>query len=240
MKRKIFLMSLALALFFPSLFILQACGEKPKVIHVNSAAGFERALERVKDGGTIILKDDIVLNKQISITKKITLDLNENTISNSKNIWKDSESSKKDKFGLLCVRSGGNLTITGNGTIDTLENDCYAIWLDAENAILTIIDGTITGNVSAIYARQGNVEILGGTFDIKKLSQHDDSRYLLDCLDENYLSQTANFVVKGGTYKNFNPAGNLSEGANTSYVAEGYSVSALTSAEGTSYTVNAN
>lgn len=50
------------------------------------------------------------------------------------------------------------------------------------------------------------------------------NRYLLNNEDDNYRNGTANVVVKGGEFCNFNPACNMAENENTNFVAEGYSV----------------
>ncbi|MBO5955143.1 MAG: hypothetical protein J6Q13_04190 [Clostridia bacterium] len=180
------------------------------------------AIEDAEVGSTVVVFDDVVINEEISITKKITLNLNGKTISNTGEIWNDVADPNLDRAGLICVRAGGDLTITGEGTIDALENDCHAVWLNAENAKLTIENGTFIGNISAIYVRQGQLQINGGRYDIKQLSTYGDYRYLLNCLDENYLNSTAQISVSGGVFNNFNPANNLAEGANTNFVPTGY------------------
>ena len=237
MKVKIRAILLILALIIPSIIVFQACGDEPIMeVYVNNSNEFITAIKSVDNGGTVILNCDIELSEEISISKKLILNLNEKTISNSSEIWSDAEDPNEDRLGLICVREGGDLTITGNGTIDALENDCYAIWLDAEDANLTIVDGNINGNVSAVYVRKGFAKIEGGKFNLKQLSSYDDSRYLLNCLDENYLSK-ANILVAGGVFENFNPAENLSEGQLTNYLEENCKVSALTKSSGVTFTV---
>ena len=49
-----------------------------------------------------------------------------------------------------------------------------------------------------------------------------DEYALLNCKDADYKAGTAKITVKGGKYKNFNPANNTSEGNGTNFVAEGY------------------
>ena len=184
----------------------------------------QSAVNAAEAEDTIVLFDDVVINEEISIIKKITLDLNGKTISNSEEIWNDVADPTLDRLGLICVRAGGELTLTGEGTIDALENDCYAVWLDAEDAKLTIENGTFIGNVTAIYVRQGQLQINGGNYNIKQLSPYSDYRYLLNCLDENYTNSTAQIIVSGGVFKNFNPKNNASEGVGTNFLAEGYDV----------------
>ena len=238
MKSQIKVLLLILTLIIPCLIVFQGCSEDSIMqIQVNNSNEFITAINKVDNGGTVILNCNVELNEEISISKKLILDLNGKTISNSTEIWHDDNDSNLDRLGLICVRSGGDLTITGNGTIDVLENDCHAIWLDADDAKLTIKNGNINGNVSVVYVRKGLAKIEGGNYSLKQLSSSDDSRYLLNCLDENYLSDKAVILVTGGVFKNFNPGENLSEGENTNYLGENFKVSALTTSSSVTYTV---
>lgn len=55
---------------------------------------------------------------------------------------------------------------------------------------------------------------------------------MLNCIDKAYKDGTANIIVKGGTFVNFNPANCKAEGAGTNFVAEGYGVVATPQANG--------
>ncbi|MBO5955147.1 MAG: hypothetical protein J6Q13_04210 [Clostridia bacterium] len=85
------------------------------------------AIEDAEVGSTVVIFDDVEIEEEISITKKITLNLNGKTITNVQEIWNDVEDPNLDRAGLICVRAGGDLTITGEGTIDALENDIITI-----------------------------------------------------------------------------------------------------------------
>lgn len=66
-------------------------------------------------------------------------------------------------------------------------------------------------------------------------------RFLLNCLDANYKNGTANIVVKGGKFYDFDPANCAAEGVGTSFVADGYesvaSTETIDEVEHTIYTV---
>ena len=64
----------------------------------------------------------------------------------------------------------------------------------------------------------------GGFFQATPDCDTNDYRYTLNCIDENYKNGTANIIVKGGTFVNFDPSNNLAEGENTNYLADGYKV----------------
>ena len=53
-----------------------------------------------------------------------------------------------------------------------------------------------------------------------------------NCIDENYKNGTADIIVKGGTFVNFDPSDNAAEGAGTNFVAKGYKVVSETQSNG--------
>ncbi len=85
------------------------------------------AIEAAKDGDTVTLLADVALTEQLSITKSLTLDLNQHTIGYSK------------KQTINCQTSGIEVTIK-NGTISN--DDRYAVYATAGTVNLT--DCTIT------------------------------------------------------------------------------------------------
>lgn len=187
---------------------------RPQDLIISSLINSENDLQNLS--GSVSLNRPINTVEPIVITSSATLDLANNSISNSEDIWAE------DKWSVISV-DGGTLTIEGKGTIKAKENDCYAI--DVKNGGKLIInDGTFIGNVSSIYVTEGEVIINGGRFEIQQLSELGDYRYLLNCLDESYKSGKASIKVLGGEFVNFNPANNTSEGLDTNYIAEGYKV----------------
>ena len=189
------------------------------------------AIAAAKDGDTVKLLDDVVLDKTLIIKDKtITLDLNGKTISNSVDIWNENTYA----WSLISVRDKGNLTIddtTGGGTLKAKENDCFALDVYAydtnnvENTKLTINAGNYVGNISAVYAFTGKATINGGHFSIQqKESGSDPYRLTLNCYDSSYKAGTAHITVTGGTFVGFDPANNPAEGAGTSFVAESVGV----------------
>ena len=79
------------------------------------------AIRLAAKGKTITLLVDVEQNTQLAINKDITLDLNGKTIKNTEDIWSDNANA------ILSITNGVKVTITGNGTIDAKESDCYAI-----------------------------------------------------------------------------------------------------------------
>ena len=60
---------------------------------------------------------------------------------------------------------------------------------------------------------------------------------MLNCIDAEYKKGTAQIIVKGGTYKNFDPSNSDSENPKASFVPEGYKVVTEVKGEDTWYTV---
>lgn len=180
------------------------------------------------------LDADINVEDTLVVTRAVTLDMNGKTLSNKTEIWDVSA----DKWSIISVRENGNLTITGNGKIDALENDCYGIDV-TDGGKLVIEDGEITGNISAVYVLEGSAEIKGGTYSIKQLDLDKKHAFTLNALDENYNNKTATITVTGGSFVNFNPAANAAESNDntTNFVAEGYKTTTAKEGDKTIYTV---
>ena len=198
------------------------------VAKIDSEEELLQAIDAAKPGATITLSGDVVITKTIIIKDKtLTLDLGEHTITAEQPIWKDpkdpSDSDEKN-WSLISVRGSSNVTIKGNGELKALKDDSYAVDVYDKNSTCTIKSGIFVGNISAIYVFQGKLIIEGGTFSIQQLetSGNDPYRFLLNCYDEYYKDKTASITVKGGTFKNFNPADCLAEGTDTNFCASGH------------------
>lgn len=192
-------------------------------------ASLQAAIDAAQAGDTVQLLGDVVIDDTIIVQDKgtITLDLNGKTISNTKEIWNDDI----NNWSLVSVRGNSDLTITGNGAIDALANDSYAIDLQDAASRCTIKNGAFTGNISAAYVFDGSLTINGGTFDIKQLSGQGDHRFTINCYDSSYKNGTAQVSINGGTFNGFDPANNLAEGTGTAFTAPGYT--SVANADGT-------
>ena len=180
------------------------------------------------------LDADINVEDTLVVTRAVTLDMNGKTLSNKTEIWEEGA----DKWSIISVRENGKLTITGNGKIDALENDCYGTDVTGGGK-LVIEDGEITGNISAVYVLEGSAEIKGGTYSIKQLDPNKDYAFTLNALDKNYKNKTATITVTGGSFVNFNPAANAAESGDnsTNFVAEGYKTTEANEGDNTIFTV---
>ena len=175
-------------------------------------------------GGEAKLADDvdITVSKSISLGegKEVTLDLNGHKISNSVDLWKDSEPAQ------VCVVSvdGGTLTIKGKGGVAAKANDCYTFNV-RKGGKLVIEDGEYVGNVSVIQVQEGLAEVSGGKFSLIQTWPGvgpDGCDYMINMIDAAYKAGIAKAVVTGGEFVKFNPADCAAEGAHTNFLADGY------------------
>lgn len=196
---------------------------KPKMVEVTTYNELLTAIEG--DADEIKLTSDIIIDDTLVITRKVTLNLNDKTISNTEDIWVDAE----NKWSLISVGANGNLTITGDGKLKAKENDTFAVdVMDGGN--LTINNGEFVGNLHSVYVFEGTANINGGRFSIQQTDSKFDPEtgltgysFVLNCYDANYQNKTAKIIVKGGEFVNFNPANNPAEAVTgTNFVAEGY------------------
>lgn len=210
----------------------------PKV--VDSKVKMQDAINDIPAGGsgTVVLGNDIVLDEQVKISegKNVALELNNQyKTSNTTGIWDNNVAKAWSHFSV----QGGNLTVNGDGSVLAMANDCYAI--DIRNGgNCTINGGTFAGNMHAVYVYKGSLTINGGTFYIQQLytSPNDPYGWTINAFDRNYDDGAAKITIKGGTFKNFNPANNSAEGANTNFVPAGYHVTSEVRGGATWYTVD--
>ena len=154
------------------------------------------AIRLAAKGKTVTLLADVEQNTQLTINKSITLDLNGKTIRNTVDIWGDKANA------ILSITNGAKVTITGNGTIDAKENDCYTI--NVAKGDLTIENGTFYGNVSVVQVEEGTLSVKGGTFDLHQ-KWEGSSKYLFNCIDSEFTSGNAKVAISGGTFVGFDP-----------------------------------
>ena len=194
---------------------------------VLDAAGMKDALV---NGGNIKVDANVDPSEVLVVAKDTTIDMNGKTIANTNEVWKDDSNS----WSLISARESADLTITGNGTFAAKANDCYAVDVQ-DGATVTIENGTFIGNIHAVYVLEGTAYIKGGFYSVQQ--KYPDAakadEFVLNCLDANYKNnKSANIIVTGGTFVNFNPADCKAEGAGTNFVADGYSVISETKANG--------
>ena len=196
----------------------------------------QAAVDAAKSGDTVTLIGDADPDVTVAVANKtITLDLAGRKIANTKDLW-DQPTAQDNNWSLISVRENGNLTITGNGTLDAKKDDCYAVDLQDATAVCTIENGTFIGNVTAVYVSEGSLTINGGSYDIKQLNTNgvqDAYGVLINAYDNNFKSGAAKIAINGGTFKNFNPANNKAEQASGTSSLTGPDFKGIDNGDGT-------
>ena len=113
----------------------------------------------------------------------------------------------------------------------------YVAHVNGEGIVVTVNGGDYYGGGTVFNVEKGTLIVNGGFFQVTPDVDTNDYRYVLNCIDANYKNGTANIIVKGGTFVNFDPSNNLAEGAETNFVADGYKVISEVHGEDTWYTV---
>ena len=206
-----------------------------KVEYFGEVASQTALTKALAEGGEFTVAADIVTDAQLVVPagKTVVLDMNGKSLSNTEDIWSGAN------WSLISVQ-GGELTIKGNGKFLAKENDEYAVDV-RDGGKLVVENGEFAGNVTAIYAYEGNVEINGGTFYIQQLANNvttDKYRYTLNCLDASWKSGKSVFTVTGGTFKEFDPSAHQAEPSSpNSFVPAGYITTSEVIEGATWYTV---
>ena len=156
----------------------------------------EAAVAAANAGDTVKLLADVIQNTMLTINTDITLDLNGKKIYNTEDIWSDTNQT----YELISVEA--KVTITGNGSIEAKENDCYTI--NVKNGELTIENGKFVGNVSVVQVEKGTLTINGGEFKLLQ-KWEGSSKYLINCIDKNYEDNSAVVDIRGGKFVDFDP-----------------------------------
>lgn len=133
------------------------------------------------------------------------------------------------KSGVYLNRYASNLEVKGEGIIRA--EGSYGLWNNGTTGKIIINDGvTIEAQTHAVYAEKGVIEINGGTFKLTNWADAEKDvngnlKFLINCYDANYKNGSANIIVKGGKFYDFNPAVSYGEpNGPVSFVAEGYGV----------------
>ncbi len=201
---------------------------------VASAAEMKTALAA---GGIVSVNKDIKTDNiddneadRITISEPTTLNLDAKIVS------PDNMGNNNTNFCALIVDADTTINAGENGGIDTGTNGGYGINV-RNGATLTINGGSYYGGGTAVQVQKGTVTINGGRFAVEPFGDPYGYNFLLNCIDSAYKNGSANIIVKGGTFVNFDPSNNSAEGAGTNFVAEGYKVVSEVHGSDTWYTV---
>lgn len=164
-----------------------------------------------------------------TITRNTAVDFDDNTVTLN---LPDATEETVNRVGITV--SGGNATFSGRfGGITTAANPHLSAAVVQKGASLTVDSGNYIGGASAIVVEEGTLTVNGGYFE----AQLGDGAFTIRCDGEAYLSGTANVIIQGGDFLNWNPADNSAQGEGTDFVPEGYTVVSVENNKGTLYSV---
>lgn len=191
----------------------------PKFDNDHNYITHEELAYAAKNGGVVTLTEDVTLQESLTVTANMVVNLNGHDITVTSN---DEEVGKGDAF----IVTQGKLTINGEGTVKAFTRPVWACGNGGAEIIInggTYIGSQQGGSSEVIYASgNGKVTINGGSFEaLSKCLQMPQQDYTVLNLYNNGKDGCA-IIVKGGTFKNFDPANNKSENPAQSFVADGY------------------
>ena len=179
-------------------------------------------LYAAQNGGEVTLSADVKMPHTLIVAddKEMVLNLN------GHDIIVDNESGDLGVGDAIVVY--GKLTIKGEGTV---QGNTRAVWARGNyGAEVRIEGGNYIGSVipacEVIYASgDGKIEIYGGTFEAKEIDNTSFAAPQYAVLNLYGNGAAGNDIkVYGGSFKNFNPADNISENPKHNFCAEGYGV----------------
>lgn len=202
---------------------------------------------------TIPIRKTFELGGEVSLTENITISSPfELTNGNHVKVNLNGKSITCNNGSDAFVVTNGTLTIEDTaqnpGTVTTQDRTAgYGIIADGAKAVVYVKGGNFVIGVddvathgenaanSAVYVKNGGkAYVSGGTFKVETtqtIAFPYNTRFLLNLKDLTNAGQDGNeIVVTGGTFYEFNPANNIAEGANTTFVNLDYYKSTETAA----------
>lgn len=182
------------------------------------------ALEAANAGDTVTLLADInTPEKTYEITKNLTIDLNGKTVTGSgyDGVF---EVTGKNINVVLNATNGGKVIAVENSGSDG--KYAMAVWMCGAGSTLTInggefiqiITSTDDKQMDMIYASAGTIIINSGSFT------SGTPKWTLNIKDSAYKARTANIIVNGGMFTDYDPRNAENEGKGTSLVANGVGI----------------
>ena len=176
---------------------------------------------------TIYLEGDVTLTEDLNVNRPLVVAAGKTAVLNlnGKNIINTNPSENYGEGEGIVVY--GNLTIEGEGTI---QGTSMAVWARGnDNPTVTINGGNYVGAVGGsqcevIYASgNGVITINGGTFEAQTEDTESFAAPQYAVLNIHGNGATGcDIVVYGGSFKNFDPANNISENPAKNFCAPGY------------------
>ena len=193
------------------------------------------------EGGTVYINRDFTTDAAKTSTSDRATIANPTTINLNGTITVPGSLEDSNNWAALYISNDTTINAT-NGGITCLDKESgsylggpYVAHIAAPGKTITVNGGTYYAGGTVFNVQAGTLVVNGGFYEVYPDIETNDYRYLLNCIDASYNNGTANIVVKGGTFVNFDPSNNSAEGEGTNFVAEGYTVIAEVKDEKTTW-----
>ena len=182
------------------------------------------AIKAANAGDTITLLADVnTPEKTYEITKSLTIDLNGKTVTGSGYDGVFEVTGKNINVVLNATNGGKVIAVENSGSAGKY---AMAVWMCGAGSTLTINGGEFIQNITStddkqmdmIYASAGTIIINSGSFT------SGTPKWTLNINDSAYKTGTANIIVNGGTFTDYDPRNAENEGKGTSLVADGVGI----------------
>ena len=179
------------------------------------------AIDAANSGDTVeLVKDVNTPEVTYVIDKALTIDLNGKTVTGS------------GYDGVFQITDGRAKVLIKNGDVVAVEQKgsagkyAMAVWACAADCEVTLEDLDVSQKITSvndpqmdmIYTSAGTIIINSGSFE------SGTPKWTLNCKDAAYKDGTANIIVNGGTFVDFDPMNGETEGKGTSFVNAGVGV----------------
>ena len=179
------------------------------------------AIDAAQSGATVTLVKDVNTSEVTYVIKKnLTIDLSGKTVTGS---GYDGVFQITGEGAKVLIKNGGVVAVEGSGSAGKY---AMAVWACAAGCEVTLEGLDVRQSISSvddpqmdmIYTSAGTIIINSGNFE------SGTPKWTLNCNDDAYKAGTADIIVNGGTFQNFDPMNNQAEGKGTSFVAAGVGV----------------
>lgn len=175
------------------------------------------------DETVTLLADINTPEKTYEITKSLTIDLNGKTVTGSGYDGVFEVTGKNINVVLNATNGGKVIAVENSGSAGKY---AMAVWMCGDGSTLTINGGEFIQNITStndkqmdmIYASAGTIIINSGSFT------SGTPKWTLNIKDSAYKNRTANIIVNGGTFTDYDPRNAENEGKGTSLVADGVGI----------------
>jgi hypothetical protein len=205
--------------------IIEYKKENQSAVIINGISSEEELVNACINGGEYTLTNNIDLIDMVTVSGQVILNLNDYSITKSTN-------TASGKCVIFYISgNGASLTINGTGKIEALGGltggtDVNVIIWTCDNTTAILNGGYYhaapKNGTDMIYNQGGQIFINGGEYVVDTPNIYSNQKQYTICNVYDSKRQEESFVIKGGKFHNFNPMNNLSEGANTNFVAKGY------------------